>query len=81
MSEDNIKTSKRTRRPAAFTINRVYLDTNTDFSKAYYSAFTTSTTLYPDRVYSRDLPRAPRTYKELSYYPYSASFKQAALKE
>ncbi len=54
---------------------------NTDFSKVYYLAFTTSTTLYLDRVHSRNLPRVPRTYKELSHYLYSNGFKKVALKE
>ncbi len=75
ISKDNIKASKRERRPATFTLNRVHLDTNTDFGEVYYSAFTTGTTLYLDRVHSRNLPRVPRTYKELSHYPYSSGFK------
>src|SRR6266536_519605 len=73
VSEDNIKTSKRERRPAAFTLDRIHLDTNTDLGEVYYSAFTTSiTTIYPDRTYSRDLPKLPKTYKELNHYQYGS---------
>jgi|SRR6266487_4344235 len=76
VSEDNIKTGKRERRPATFTLDRIHLDTNTDFGKVYYSAFATSiTTIYPDRTHSRDLPKLPKTYKELNHYQYSSGFK------
>ena len=75
VSEDNIKTGKRARRPAAFTLDQVHLDTNTDLGEAYHSAFTTGTTLKPDRIHSRDLPKVPKTYKELSHHLFGSGFK------
>ncbi len=41
----------------------------------------TCITLKPDRIHSRDLSRVPKTYKELSHYPYSSGFKPAAPKD
>ena len=81
ISIDNIKTGKRARKPTAFTINRAYTGTNDDYSRIYHSAFTAGTTLQLERLYSRDLPPVPKTYKELSHYTYSDGFKQAARKE
>ena len=81
MSEDNIKTSKRVRRPAGFTFDRAHLGTNNNYSKVYYSVFLAGSTQKPARIYSRDLPQVPRTYKELGHHQYGPGFKQAALKE
>jgi hypothetical protein len=78
-SASNIIEGKRTRnKPAAFHFERIYWDMNNQYFSQYNSAFTAGTNFKIPRIHLKDLPKPPKTMKEVRAHPYGHYFLQAA---
>ena len=75
-STSNIIQGKRTRKPAAFTFERLFWEPMNQQFAHYHSSFLAGATFAIPKIHTKDLPPPPKKQRELDTHPYGALFKQ-----